>query len=41
VSLVASSKVKKGHVVSQKPAAGRRLVGRSRLRLEISEGPRR
>jgi uncharacterized delta-60 repeat protein len=37
-----SSAVKKGRVVSQKPAAGRRLLGRSRVRLEISKGmPRR
>jgi uncharacterized repeat protein (TIGR02543 family) len=37
-----SSRVKRGRVVSQKPAAGRRLLGRSRLRLEVSKGmPRR
>ena len=38
VKLVASSKVKKGHVVSQKPAAGRRLVGHSRVSLGLSKG---
>ena len=40
VTPVFSSKVKKGHVVAQKPAHGRRLLGRSRVRLEISKGPR-
>jgi uncharacterized delta-60 repeat protein/uncharacterized repeat protein (TIGR02543 family) len=35
---LASSKVKKGRVVSQKPAAGRHLVGHSRVRLELSKG---
>jgi PASTA domain-containing protein len=38
VKPVFSSRVKKGHVVSQKPTAGRRLLGHSRLRLEISKG---
>jgi beta-lactam-binding protein with PASTA domain len=40
VTPVFSSKVKKGHAVAQKPAPRRRLVGRSRVRLEISKGPR-
>jgi uncharacterized delta-60 repeat protein len=40
VRLVTSSKVKRGRVVSTKPASRRRLVGRSRLRLEISRGSR-
>jgi Divergent InlB B-repeat domain/PASTA domain/Domain of unknown function (DUF5122) beta-propeller len=38
VTLVASSKVKRGRVVSQKPAPGRRLLGHSRVRLTISKG---
>jgi uncharacterized delta-60 repeat protein len=40
VKPVFSSKVKKGHVVAQKPAPRRRLVGHSRVRLEISKGKR-
>jgi serine/threonine-protein kinase len=40
VKRVFSTRVKKGRVVSQKPASGRRLRGHSRLRLEISRGKR-
>jgi uncharacterized delta-60 repeat protein len=38
VKLVFST-LQRGRVVAQKPAPGRRLLGRSRLRLEISKGP--
>jgi beta-lactam-binding protein with PASTA domain len=40
VTRVFSSKVRKGRVVRQKPAPGRHLLGRSRLRLTISKGKR-
>jgi len=35
-----SSRVKKGRVISQKPAPGKKLAAGSKVKLKVSKGPR-